>query len=136
MQKPVKDYVTVVRNVGNYNLLNSSDESVRYYFNFPERLKEVVKELEIKCSYLITEEKDYINEDDNALDIAIELKGIIDSYWINTDKEKIVKLVEFLEGIEEAEEQNRTDYEIKHAEYQVFYWTNKLNELKTLGGNE
>ncbi|WP_144561653.1 hypothetical protein [Bacillus mycoides] len=133
MNKPVKDFVTVERNVGNYNLLNSSDVSVSYYFKFPNRLNEVVTELGIKRSYIITEEKDYINEDDNALDIAFELKEAIDSYWINTDKEKIDKLIEFLESIEEEEEQHRNDYEIKHAEYQVLFWTNRLKELKPNG---
>ncbi|HEF1855789.1 MULTISPECIES: hypothetical protein [Bacillus] len=130
MNKPVKDFVTVERNVGNYNVLNSSDVSVSYYFKFPNRLNEVVTKLGIKRSYIITEEKDYINTDDTALDIAFELKEAINSYWINTDKEKIDKLVEFLERIEEEEEQHRRDYEIKHAEYQVDFWTNRLKELK------
>ncbi|HEB4955537.1 TPA: hypothetical protein R0D49_005248 [Bacillus cereus] len=130
MNNPVKEFVTVVRNVGNYNILNSSDVSVHYSFRFPERLKEVIKEQGIRSSYVITEEKDYINEEDTALDIAFGLKEAIDSYWINSDKEKIDKLVEFLESIEEEEEQYRKDYEIKHAEYQVDFWTNRLKELK------
>ncbi|MBJ8031051.1 hypothetical protein [Bacillus cereus group sp. N21] len=133
MNKPVKDFVTVVRNVGNYNMLNASDVSVRYFFIFPERLKDMVKEQEIKCSYLISEDKDYINEDDSALDIAFELKEVIDSYWINTDKQKIDKLVEFLESIEEEEEKYRNDYELNYAEYQVFFWTSRLEELKEQG---
>ncbi|WP_242300260.1 hypothetical protein [Bacillus cereus group sp. BfR-BA-01448] len=130
MNKPVKDFVTVVRNVGNYNILNSSDVSVHYSFRFPERLKEVVKEQGIKSSYVITEEKDYINDEDTALDIAFGLKEAIDSYWINSDKEKIDKLVEFLESIEKEEEQYRKEYEIKHAEYQVSFWEDRLKELK------
>lgn len=130
MNKPIKDFVTVVRNVGNYNILNPSDVSVHYSFRFPERLKEVVKEQGIKSSYVITEEKDYINDEDTALDIAFGLKEAIDSYWINSDKEKIDKLVEFLESIEEEEKQYRKDYEIKHAEYQIHFWTNQLKELK------
>ncbi|WP_242298588.1 hypothetical protein [Bacillus cereus group sp. BfR-BA-01424] len=134
MNKPVKNFVTVVRNVGNYNILNSSDVSVHYSFRFPERLQAVVKERGIKCSYLITEEKDYINEDDNALDIAFGLKEAIDSYWINSDKEKIDKLVEFLESIEEEEEKYRNEYELGYAEYQVFFWTSRLEELKEQGG--
>lgn len=74
----------------------------RFYFGRSEEQAQYVFSLrddapkELQRSFLIGLEKDN-NFSGSALEVANEIKEVIDSYWINSDKSKIKDLVEYLE---------------------------------------
>lgn len=81
----------VYRSEGKYNLLNPSEVSGQYVFTFrPDAPKGLQR------SFLIDIEKDY-TWTGTPYEVALELKEVIDSYWINTDQPKIKAVVEYLE---------------------------------------
>lgn len=132
MDKPKIKHVTFYRTEGRYNLFNPSERSARYAFTIPHLSVEQIKEMELKTFYLIDLDKDYNFDPDSytALEVAYELKDIIESYWINTDKEKIKKLIEYLESIEEQQGELRHWYKIENAKYQINYWEEELKALQ------
>ncbi|MGG0667801.1 hypothetical protein ABE073_04645 [Lederbergia citrisecunda] len=124
---PEKKHVYVNYNVGRYNLLSSKDVA-QYSFRFPHLSQEEIKELGIRTFYNLELEEDYGFTGD-ALDVAYEIKQIIDGYWMNSSKGDIEKLVEYLESIEEDQAELREQYEIDYAKAKVDYWTEKYEKL-------
>lgn len=88
------------RTVGRF-YLGESAQQAQYVFQFREDAP-----AELKRSFLIELDKDD-NFTGSALYVARELQAIIDDYWINTDKEKIKAVVEYLE---KWEDQDRFDW--------------------------
>ena len=86
------------RSEGSYNILDPRDKSAQYVFQFREDAPK-----ELQRSFLIDIEKDG-NFSGTALDVAYELKSVIDSYWINTDQPRIKAVVEYLEMWAEKDE--------------------------------
>ena len=131
MNKPTNNSVTFYRNEGKYNWLNQNEVSAQYVFKLPHLTTEQIKEIGLQVSYLINLDNDYSYEPDSytALECAYELKSIIDGYWINSNKEPIQKLVDYLESIEEEQEVLRNQYQIEFAKYQIHYWENELESL-------
>lgn len=125
---PERKHVHISRREGCYNLL-SSDTMAQYSFHFPELSREQLEELGLRTFYNLTLDEDYNWEDENPLDCAIEIKDVIDGYWMNSSKDDINKLVEYLESIEEEQEELRRQYEIEYAKAKVEYWTGKLEKV-------
>jgi hypothetical protein len=108
------------RTEGSYNVLNYSDKSAQYVFNLREDAPK-----ELKRSFLIDLGKDN-HFTGSALEVAYELQAIIDSYWINTDKEKIKFLVEYLEKWSEKDEYDGLKLERERLTKQLATVENKL----------
>ncbi len=130
-EEPKKQHIHFQRNEGSYNWLNPSEVSAQYVFRFPHLSPEEMKALELQPSFLIAIDKDYgfSPKSYTALELAHELKEIIDSYWINSDQAPIKKLVEYLESVEEEQEELRNQYEIDYAQAKLNYWTDRVNYL-------
>ena len=131
MQKPEINHVSFYRSEGKYNLLDHNQVSVQYLFTFPHLTQEEIKELGLQQSFLIDIDKDhdYQPETTSALELADELKYIINDYWFNSDRKPIETLVNYLESIEHEQEYLRHQYKIKYAEYKVDYWRKELIRL-------
>lgn len=124
---PEKKHVYVNYNVGRYNLLSSKDVA-QYSFRFPQLTQEEIKELGIRTFYNLELEEDY-GFTGAAIDVAYDLKSIIDGYWLNSSKGDIQKLVNYLDSIEEDQAKLREQYEIDYAIAKVDYWSEKLKRL-------
>jgi len=133
MDKPVKKFVTYDRYEGNYDLCHPNEKQVQYIFKW-NSFADKAKELNLKASFVISMDEDngYNIDCYSALDLARELEDVFDGYWISTSKNSIKAIVKFLEAIDEENEDLKEQYLIENAEYQVDYWTNELNKLKSV----
>lgn len=131
MNKPEIKHVTFYRREGSFNWLNPKEVSAQYVFQFPHLSAAELKEMNLTRSFLVNLEKDYRFEPESytALDAAIEISSIYDSYWIHSGKEEIQALVDYLESIEEEQEQLRHLHKIENAKYQIEYWKKELENL-------
>ena len=131
MKKPTPKHVTFYRTEGKYNWANSNEVSAQYIFNFPHLTLEKIKEIGLQQTFLINIDKDYefLPEEYTALELTYELKSIIDGYFIHSDKPRIQKMVDYLEGIEAEQEKLRHEYAIENAKYQIRYWQQELESL-------
>jgi hypothetical protein len=86
------------RTEGRYNILNPSDKSAQYVFKLRDDAPKTLER-----SFLIDLEKDG-HFGGSALEVAYELKIVIDSYWINSDQPRIKALVEYLKKWDEKDE--------------------------------
>lgn len=138
MEKPKIEHVTFYRTEGCFNLFNPKERSAQYVFGLPHLTREQINEKELKTSFLIDLEKDYDFDPNSytALEVAYEIKNILDSYWIHSGKQEIQKFVEYLESIEEEQEKLRHQYAIENAKYQISYWQNELESLQELAVNQ
>ncbi|MCR8982628.1 hypothetical protein [Brevibacillus laterosporus] len=127
MDKPIAQHVTFYRAEGRYNILDSSEVSAQYIFRLPPDAPN-----KLSRSFLIDIDKDYTysNDDMTALELAEWIQSVFDSYWIHTSKKQVAELVEYLRSIEGQEEIKRAEYNLEYAKYQVWEWTNKLNEYQ------
>lgn len=85
------------RTTGRY-YLGESAEQAQYVFQLREDAPK-----DLKRGFVIELEKDE-HFTGSALTVAHEIKRIIDSYWISTEKPKIQKLVDYLEKWEEKDD--------------------------------
>lgn len=94
--------VSFYRKEGYYNLCNTNEKSAQYVFDWG-KWEHVAKELKLKRSYLISLDEDrfYTFPEYDAIDLATELSDIINGYWINSDKQEINKVLNFLYTIQE-----------------------------------
>lgn len=131
MNKPEVKHVTFYRAEGSYNWLNPSEKSAQYVFKFPHLTNEELKEKGLKSSFLVDLEKDYDFDPKiiTALDLAYELKSIYDDYWMHSSKGEIKKVLDYLESIEEEQEELRHEYDVEYAKYKIEYWTSELERL-------
>lgn len=132
MEQPKKNFVNFYRTEGRYNWLDSKEVSAQYVFSFPHLTWDQIKEMGIKTSFTVDIEKDYDYSPDSytALECLNEILSIYESYWIHTGKDEVRKTIEYLESIEEEQEQLRHQYDIDYAKYQIEYWTDKLSKLE------
>ena len=132
MNKPQANHVTFYRNEGNFNWLNTKEKSAQYVFKFPQLTNEVIKEMDLRTSYLVDLEKDYdfSPESYTALEAAYEIKSIYDGYWIHTGQKEIQQLVDYLESIEEEQEELRQLHKIENAKFQINFWQQELDRLQ------
>lgn len=127
---PEKKHVYIKRNEGKYNLL-SSDVLAQYSFHFPELTREQLKEMDLQTFYNLKMDEDYGWEDNTPLDCAYEIKAVIDGYWMNSNKDSINKLFNYLESIEEEQEVLRKEYAIEYAKAKIEYWNDKLIQAES-----
>ncbi|WP_028562294.1 hypothetical protein [Paenibacillus pinihumi] len=84
------------RTVGRY-YLGEAQEQARYVFQLRDDAPK-----ELRRSFLI-----YLDRDGNfsgsALQVARDIKDVVDSYFLNTDKPRIAALVDYLEKWEGAD---------------------------------
>lgn len=131
MKNPEIKHVTFYRSEGSFNWLNPKEVAAQYVFELPHLTFEEIKEMDLTRSFLVDLEKDYCFDPESytPLEAAIEIKSIFDGYWIHSGQKEIQKLVEYLESIEEEQEQLRHLYKIENAKYQIEFWKNELESL-------
>lgn len=112
------------RTEGRYNLL-SSENQAQYVFQLRDDAPD-----EIKRSFLIDLDKDGMFSG-SPLEVARDIKDVLDSYWIHGSQERIKLLVDYLERWEDAdtydsliEERDKltkrlSEVEAELAEYEV-----------------
>lgn len=125
---PEKKHIYIRRNEGRYNLL-SSDTMVQYSFHFPDVRKEWIKDMKLHTFYNLKMDEDCGWEDYTPLECAYEIKAVLDGYWMNSSKDDINNLVEYLESIEEDQEVLRQEYGIEYAKAKIEYWREKFKQL-------
>ncbi|MDO3682176.1 hypothetical protein [Paenibacillus ehimensis] len=96
-------------NVGRY-YLGRSEQQVQYVFQFRDDAPKGLKR-----SFLIEEEKDG-KFTGSALEVAINIQGIIDSYWIHSEKNDIKAVVEYLK---KWEDEDHYDYLVEERERMI-----------------
>lgn len=86
---------------GSYNICNPNQKQVQYIFDFG-KFCDLANEKNLKRGFVISDEEDYGYKfpDYTALDLANELKDIICGHWIDTDKEKIIAVYDFISELE------------------------------------
>ncbi len=133
MNKPDVKHVTFYRREGSFNWLNPNEKSAQYVFLMPHLTIEEIKEMGLTRSFLVDLEKDYSFDPESysPLEAAYEIKSIYDSYWIHSGKTEIQKLIEYLESIEEQQQELKHQYDIENAKYQISYWQNQLKQLQS-----
>lgn len=131
MNIPKRQSVSFSRCEGYYDILRPNKKHVQYIFHF-NFFADRAKELGLKASYLIELDEDgyYDIENYSTLDLANELLDIYNSYWINTSKDDIAKVKQFLEDIDEENKRLELQDKINEAKYKIEYWQKKLAVLE------
>jgi hypothetical protein len=122
MDKPIRQYVYVDCWLGTYNILDERKKQAQFVFrNLPSG---------IRRSYIVNEnykdEIDYLNL--TALEVAQELKKIIDRYIYSSNKEEIAKLIIWLEENEEQQYKKYLEYRIREADFYIEKYTKQRTE--------
>ena len=130
MNKPEKKHVTVHRYEGSYNIFDPKEVTAQYHFRIPHLTHEQIKGIGLEVNFHVDIEKDlWYDKDYSPLDVAYEIRDIYEGYWIHTGKDKIKKMIEYLESIEEEQERLRHQYDVRYANYQISYWARELENL-------
>lgn len=130
MEAPKKKFVSVQKSIGNYDYLHPEDESAAFRFYFPHLTPVEVQEMGLRTWYNIPLEKDYTSESDTPIDTLEEIIDVHRGYMYSGSLKDAEKLLEYLQSIEEQQEELRHQYNIDYAEYMVETWTAQLNSLK------
>ena len=133
MNKPKRQSVSYTRYEGNYDLCHPKNKQVQYVFQF-NSFDDRAKERGLKVGYVIDIENDnnYSINDYSVLDLANELLAIYNTYWFTSSKADIIQVIQFLEEIEEENNQLNIQDKINEAKFQLDYWQNQLKTLEDI----
>lgn len=123
MGRPKREFVYVTSSLGHYDLLHPDKEQASFVFhNLSNGLK---------CSYSVNEKHLRLHEGLSPLEVAEELQNIIcTEYLYNSNKEKIAKVVAFLEANQGTSQRDSLTYEIELADYEIAEWKKKKVEAE------
>lgn len=119
--------VSFYRSEGCYNLCNMKEKSAQYIFNWG-KWENIAKELKLKKSFIISLDEDrfYTFPEYDAIDLATELSEIINGHWIDTDKQNINKVLNFLYTIQEENKVEMCKDMIEKYNSELEKWKQKL----------
>ena len=120
MNKPRRNYVYIDMYEGHYDFLHPNETQYQYVFhNLPDGLQSM---------YIV--KKDVDCDDDSVIDAAREIKVIIEKYLYNSDKEKIAKVVNWLEEHEDEQYRILLEYKIASDEWIITEAQERLDKNK------